>query len=135
MTKRRTPPNGNAHAAAVPGKIEPRADADPALMDVVLPAGLDGESVDAMTAAGADTHVPADLAAGDAEVGNTLQTYLREIRRAPLLTPQEEFDTATRSRTGAEASDGAAASSTARGRGTVTSRSNRSSSARESLSR
>ena len=100
MTKRRTPPNGNAHAAAVPGKIEPRADADPALMDVVLPAGLDGESVDAMTAAGADTHVPADLAAGDAEVGNTLQTYLREIRRAPLLTPQEEYDTATRARLG-----------------------------------
>ena len=100
MTKRRTPPNGNAHAAAVPGKIEPRADADPAMMDVVLPAGLDGEGADAMTVAGADTHVPADLAAGDAEVGNTLQTYLREIRRAPLLTPQEEFDTATRARTG-----------------------------------
>ena len=41
-----------------------------------------------------------ELPAGDAEVGNTLQTYLREIRRAPLLTPQEEFDTATRARAG-----------------------------------
>ena len=41
-----------------------------------------------------------EIAAGEAEVGNTLQTYLREIRRAPLLTPQEEFDTATRARQG-----------------------------------
>lgn len=37
---------------------------------------------------------------GDSDVGNTLQAYLREIRRAPLLTPQEEFDTATRARQG-----------------------------------
>lgn len=42
----------------------------------------------------------AEIAAGDPEVGNTLQTYLREIRRAPLLTPQQEFDTATRARAG-----------------------------------
>ncbi len=42
----------------------------------------------------------ADLAAGEGEVGNTLQTYLREIRRAPLLTPQQEFETATRARQG-----------------------------------
>jgi RNA polymerase nonessential primary-like sigma factor len=47
-----------------------------------------------------DPHVAIELAAGDPEVGNTLQTYLREIRRAPLLTPQEEFDTATRARQG-----------------------------------
>ncbi|HWH74064.1 MAG TPA: RNA polymerase sigma factor RpoS [Methylibium sp.] len=40
------------------------------------------------------------IATGDAEVGNTLQTYLREIRRAPLLTPQEEFETACRARGG-----------------------------------
>jgi RNA polymerase nonessential primary-like sigma factor len=37
---------------------------------------------------------------GDDEVGNTLQLYLREIRRAPLLTPQEEYDTAVRARSG-----------------------------------
>ncbi len=42
----------------------------------------------------------AELAAGEGEVGNTLQTYLREIRRAPLLTPQQEFETATRARQG-----------------------------------
>jgi len=42
-------------------------------------------------------HAPA---AGDAEVGNTLQIYLREIRRAELLTPEQEFDTAMRARAG-----------------------------------
>ncbi len=41
-----------------------------------------------------------ELAAGDPEVGNTLQTYLREIRKAPLLTPEEEFATASRARAG-----------------------------------
>ncbi len=41
-----------------------------------------------------------ELPSGDSEVGNTLQSYLREIRRAPLLTPQQEFDTATRARAG-----------------------------------
>ena len=40
------------------------------------------------------------LAAGEAELGNTLQVYLREIRRAPLLTPKQEFDTATLARQG-----------------------------------
>ena len=54
---------------------------------------------DALTPAG-DPRAAIELAAGDSEVGNTLQTYLREIRRAPLLTPQEEFDTATRARLG-----------------------------------
>jgi RNA polymerase nonessential primary-like sigma factor len=42
----------------------------------------------------------AEIAAGDGEVGNTLQSYLREIRRAPLLTPEQEFATATRARNG-----------------------------------
>ena len=41
-----------------------------------------------------------ELDVGDSDVGNTLQAYLREIRRAPLLTQQEEFDTATRARQG-----------------------------------
>ncbi|NRF69959.1 RNA polymerase sigma factor RpoS [Aquincola sp. S2] len=41
-----------------------------------------------------------EIAAGDADVGNTLQLYLREIRRAPLFTPEEEFLTATRARQG-----------------------------------
>ena len=38
--------------------------------------------------------------AGDSNAGTTLQVYLRDIRRAPLLTAQEEFDTATRARQG-----------------------------------
>jgi RNA polymerase nonessential primary-like sigma factor len=47
-----------------------------------------------------DTPASIEIPAGEGEVGNTLQTYLREIRRAPLLTPQEEFETATRARAG-----------------------------------
>ena len=61
-------------------------DIDPAPADEDVGAGVASERV--------------ELAAGDSEVGNTLQTYLREIRRAPLLSPQEEFDTATRARSG-----------------------------------
>ena len=38
--------------------------------------------------------------AGDSNAGTTLQVYLRDIRRTPLLTAQEEFDTATRARQG-----------------------------------
>ena len=42
----------------------------------------------------------AELAPGEVDTGNTLQAYLRDIRRAPLFTPQEEYDTACRVRTG-----------------------------------
>ena len=52
---------------------------------------------------GAESTLPpidAGLVAGEPEIGNTLQVYLREIRRAPLLTPQQEFDTATLARQG-----------------------------------
>lgn len=38
--------------------------------------------------------------AEETEVGDTLQIYLREIRRAPLLTPEEEFQTACRAQAG-----------------------------------
>src|SRR6187431_90764 len=41
-----------------------------------------------------------DIAAGDADGSNTLQTYLREIRRAPLFTPEQEYATAQRARAG-----------------------------------
>lgn len=41
-----------------------------------------------------------DPSAGEGEVGNTLQAYLREIRRAPLFTPEQEYETATRARGG-----------------------------------
>jgi len=45
----------------------------------------------------------AAVAAGlavEPEAGNTLQSYLRDIRRAPLLSPDEELDTASRARAG-----------------------------------
>jgi RNA polymerase nonessential primary-like sigma factor len=61
------------------------------------------DAADALSSLAADADgVPAApaLPAGDAEVGNTLQTYLREIRRAPLLSPEEEFQTASRARAG-----------------------------------
>jgi RNA polymerase nonessential primary-like sigma factor len=38
--------------------------------------------------------------ADDVELGNALQAYLRDIRRTPLLTPQQEFDTAQAARAG-----------------------------------
>lgn len=50
---------------------------------------------------GADgTAVAQPLPPGEGEAGNTLQLYLRDIRRAPLFTPEEEFLTATRARQG-----------------------------------
>jgi RNA polymerase nonessential primary-like sigma factor len=41
-----------------------------------------------------------EIPAGDADGSNTLQTYLREIRRAPLFTPEQEYATALRARAG-----------------------------------
>ena len=46
------------------------------------------------------SRLPLSLKVDEGEVGNTLQAYLREIRRAPLLSPQEEFDIATLARAG-----------------------------------
>ena len=38
--------------------------------------------------------------AGDVEMGNALQAYLRDIRRTPLLSPEQEFATAQAARGG-----------------------------------
>jgi RNA polymerase nonessential primary-like sigma factor len=38
--------------------------------------------------------------AGDGDPGNTLQSYLRDIRRAPLFTPEQEYETAMRVKAG-----------------------------------
>jgi RNA polymerase nonessential primary-like sigma factor len=43
---------------------------------------------------------PSPLAEGPGDVGNTLQAYLREIRRAPLFTAGEEYEAAVRARAG-----------------------------------
>lgn len=40
------------------------------------------------------------LPQGEVELGNALQAYLRDIRRTPLLTPQQEYDTAMLARAG-----------------------------------
>ena len=47
-----------------------------------------------------DTPLAIEGAVGEAEVGTPLQAYLRDIRRAPLFTAQQEFETATRARQG-----------------------------------
>ena len=84
MTKKRDPRNGHA-APELPGAgAEPEPGfpaAEPAAPEV-------------------EPHPAVELPAGEADVGNTLQTYLREIRRAPLLTPAEEYDTAVKARAG-----------------------------------
>ncbi len=83
----------NGHALPDAGRA-PAGDwrEPPALGAADLPNGLDE----------AQEPVPDSLplVAGEGEVGNTLQTYLREIRRAPLFTPGEEFAMATRARAG-----------------------------------
>jgi RNA polymerase nonessential primary-like sigma factor len=68
---------------------------------------LDGAALSALSAAGAvplreELPEPTALpdAADDGNAADTLQTYLREIRRAPLFTPEEEYATAVRARGG-----------------------------------
>src|SRR5690349_17939872 len=98
MPKRRTPlvgtaPDGSAltaEGASVPAMPPPlRVDDVSAVTEADEPLVANGES-----------RVAIEIAAGEGEVGNTLQTYLREIRRTPLFTPQEEFDMATKARGG-----------------------------------
>ena len=43
---------------------------------------------------------PVEIAAEDGSAADTLQTYLREIRRAPLFTPEEEYAMAVRASAG-----------------------------------
>jgi RNA polymerase nonessential primary-like sigma factor len=56
--------------------------------------------VEGSTASSVEVPGAVELVAADADVGNILQTYLREIRRATLFTPDEEFAMATRARNG-----------------------------------
>lgn len=89
MSRKQDEPNG--HALSDHG-AEPVLDSD-AIAPVHEP-GADEADAPANGAAARE------FDAGESEVGNTLQTYLREIRRTPLLTPEEEFATATRARSG-----------------------------------
>jgi RNA polymerase nonessential primary-like sigma factor len=109
MARKRTPLDGHepgqvGNGAALPLKALPIGvtalrEPAPAPADIEIDGdiGLPPETEDPIAAA---TGERVEIAAGDPEIGNTLQTYLREIRRAPLLTPQQEFDTATRARQG-----------------------------------
>ena len=81
MASPRTPRLQNAHG---PSPVRPESDGEP---------GTDATDVPASRA-------PTEFKSEEGEVGNTLQAYLREIRRAPLLSPQEEFDIATLARAG-----------------------------------
>ena len=51
-------------------------------------------------AQGLDDAAALEIASADADSTNALQAYLRDIRRAPLFTPQQEFETARRARAG-----------------------------------
>ena len=105
MARKRIPLDGHASDAthggngvALPVAPLPRIrnEAPEFAPDVELdiePVAADDDAPSAMTER-------VDLAFGEPDRSNPLQTYLREIRRAPLLTPQEEFDTATRARNG-----------------------------------
>ncbi len=90
MSKKRQTGNGSMTDAA-PGGAPPT-------LQALLHTAIEG-----VRAGDGDDETPpasAELAAGEGEVGNTLQAYLREIRRAPLFTPQEEYETAMRARAG-----------------------------------
>ncbi len=108
MARKRLPLNGHVHGPALhrngaqaPGGVPEQANGKQ-LQSEQLPDpefSIDAPASDGEPSAHASVDVT-DLAPGEPQVGNTLQSYLREIRRAPLLTPQEEFDTATRARQG-----------------------------------
>jgi RNA polymerase nonessential primary-like sigma factor len=98
MGRKRSTNNGHALPDAPAGFLASNQ-GDP---NAALNEPPDASAPDGATASAApdDPRAAAEFAAGEGEVGNTLQAYLREIRRAPLLTPQEEFETATRARAG-----------------------------------
>jgi RNA polymerase nonessential primary-like sigma factor len=62
--------------------------------------GAASPELSADRADGGDTPDAALFAEGEGEHGNALQSYLREIRRAPLLSAAEELETAQRARAG-----------------------------------
>lgn len=98
MPRKRTTPSGASINPPPPLNGHSLSEGDEFSPEPSGPDGPDGH--DGQDDGAAITVRALELPAGDGEVGNTLQTYLREIRRAPLLTPQQEYDTAMRARQG-----------------------------------
>ena len=73
---------------------------------ILIPEGTEGVKVGTVIATIGEGDVAGAPAKAKAqgvpltELFDTLQTYLREIRRAPLFSPQEEYATAVRARAG-----------------------------------
>lgn len=68
--------------------------------DDVAPTPQGGDGAGEPPGADSDDAPRIGATTADTEGGTALQAYLRDIRRAPLLTPEEEFDHATRARAG-----------------------------------
>ena len=89
--------------------LQAEAEADRAETDAAdtEPGDLNGHAVDGEDGAERTPDPAAELPttarawlAGDGDPGDTLQSYLRDIRRAPLLSPEEEHATAVLARGG-----------------------------------
>jgi len=93
MGRRRATPAVSAADGALNGHAAGDTGAPVGMPPIEIAAAAMPTALDAVTAKGLER-------AGEGEIGNTLQAYLREIRKAPLFTPQEEFDMATRARQG-----------------------------------
>ena len=92
MSRKHAEPNGHALPESV---LEPMLDSDN-----VVASGPVALSDGAEAPAAVNGAEPVEFEAGESDIDNTLQTYLREIRRTPLLTPDQEYATATRARGG-----------------------------------
>jgi RNA polymerase nonessential primary-like sigma factor len=61
------------------------------------PDSIDGSAIDSIAGGGRDEHA-ADIDTGQG--GDALSVYMRGVRRTPLLTPEQEFEVASRARAG-----------------------------------
>ncbi len=66
----------------------------------LMPAGIDGVDARPEGPPGGDALPAVDEGDVGGDPGDTLQSYLRDIRRAPLLSAEEEHETALRARAG-----------------------------------
>ena len=103
MVKRRDTHNGHNGHANGHAPARPLANGDAVAARALSALERDDPPDDVAAGETAEDVVPPPvLALGDGETdhGNTLQSYLRDIRRAPLLSAQEEHDTAVLARAG-----------------------------------